>query len=132
MYRVVRRCLPSPPQSFVDSMVVFVNRRVGALVEVLSPKDAACAFARRLRQHVQAHDATTAALGIRAGRKKVSEGDTNCNDTSTGEGLVGGEGSAAAGGGHGELEEHDVQASILCALPVAPQETCNRFHNVQQ
>lgn len=84
-------------------MVVFVDRRIGALVEVLSPKDAACAVARRLRQHVQAHDAFTAALGVRAGRK-VSEG------------LVDGEGGEAGGAEQGELEEHDIQASILFAL----------------
>lgn len=94
------RCLPSVPQSFVDSMVIFVNRRVGALVEVLSPKDAAFAFARRLRQYVQAHDATTMALGIRAGRK-LSEG------------LVVGEGSETEGVGQGELEEHDVQVRFF-------------------
>lgn len=82
-------------------MVVFVNRRVGALVEVLSPKDAACAMARRLRQHVQAHDATTAALGIGAGRVVF-------------EGLMDGEGGEEEGVGQGELEEHDVQARVSC------------------
>lgn len=92
-------------------MVVFVNRRVGALVEVLSPKDAACAISRGLRQHVQAHDATTAALGIRAGRV-VSEG------------MVDEEGDEAEGVAQGELEEHDVQAIISCFSSRMIQELC--------
>lgn len=86
-------------------MVVFVNRRITALVDALSPREAACAFARRLRQHVQAHDATTAALGIRAGRKRPgSKTKTRSDDESTG-------GEAAASLEDETLEEGDVQAS---------------------
>ncbi|CAM9185984.1 unnamed protein product, partial [Ectocarpus sp. 8 AP-2014] len=97
--------------SFVDSMVVFVDRRIGALVSVMSPKDAAYAFARRLRQHVQAHDATTLALGIRAGRtRKSSENIKSQRDENVAESV--GEGPAAAGDGE-ETEEHDVQAVQL-------------------
>ncbi len=94
-------------------MVVFMNRRIGALLEVLSPKDAACELARRLRQHVRAHDATTAALGIRAGRKKSPERGTSCTDPSAEvEEEGGGDKKAAASGGEGgELEEHHVEAS---------------------
>eukprot|EP00752_Nemacystus_decipiens_P014209 g12638.t1 len=99
--------------SFVDSMVVFVDRRIGALVEVLSPKDAACAVARRLRQHVQAHDAFTAALRIRAGRtQNPGEGVDCCGGSRPGE--VGDEdGTAPGGDGDKVVEEHDVQARVL-------------------
>ncbi|CAM9628400.1 unnamed protein product, partial [Ectocarpus fasciculatus] len=97
--------------SFVDSMVVFVDRRIGALVSAMSPKDAACAFARRLRHHVQAHDATTLALGIRAGRtRKSAEKDKSQRDATLAESA--GEGSAATVDGE-EMEEHDVQAVQL-------------------
>lgn len=94
-------------------MVVFVDRRIGALVEVLSPKDTACALARRLRHHAQAHDAFTATLTIRAGRKQTPSRGANCTDRRGGE-MVDEEGAAAAGDGDGDedLEEHDVQASF--------------------
>lgn len=103
---------PCRPQSFVDSMVVFVNRRIGALVEVLSPKDAACALARRLRCHVRAHDAFTAALRIRAGRKRAPENGVDCSDQSRGEDANNEEGAAREGDGDEGVEEHDVQASF--------------------
>lgn len=104
-------CWTLLPQSFVDSMVVFVERRIGALVSVISPKDAACAFARRLRHHVQAHDATTLALGIRAGRtRKSSEKDEKSQRDETLAESVG-EGSTATGDGE-EMEEHDVQVRL--------------------
>ncbi|CAM9405979.1 unnamed protein product [Ectocarpus sp. 6 AP-2014] len=97
--------------SFVDSMVVFVDRRIGALVSVMSPKDAAYAFARRLRQHVQAHDATTLALGVRAGRtRKSSENVKSQRGENVAESV--GEGPAATVDGE-ETEEHDVQAVHL-------------------
>lgn len=101
-------------QSFVDSMVIFVDRRIGALVEALSPKDAACALARRLRRHVQAHDAFTAALRIRAGRTQTPENrGGDCSDRSRGEEVVDDEQRTAPGGDGDEgVEEHDVQASL--------------------
>eukprot|EP00903_Cladosiphon_okamuranus_P012207 g11449.t1 len=106
--------------SFVDSMVVFVDRRIGALVEVLSPKDAACALARRLRHHVQAHDAFTTALRIRAGRKHPPELGDDCSNSNRGRGEDGvdvcdddGKARAAAGDKEEGLEEHDVQAVAL-------------------
>ncbi|CAB1109187.1 unnamed protein product [Ectocarpus sp. CCAP 1310/34] len=99
------------PHSFVDSVVVFIDRRIDALVSVMSPKDAAYAFARRLRQHVQAHDATTLALGIRAGRtRKSSENIKGQRDQNVTESV--GERPAATGDGE-ETEEHDVQAVQL-------------------
>lgn len=72
---------------------MFVDRRLGALLEALAPKDVAYAFAPRLRRHAQAHDATTAALGIRAGRRRRST-------------------VRARGRSEDELEEHDVQVRI--------------------
>lgn len=92
-----------------------MNRRMGALLDVLSPKDAACAFARRLRQHVRAHDATTAALGIRAGRKKSPERErgTNRTDPSAEVERESGEKAATTGGEGGELEEHHVEARVV-------------------
>lgn len=99
----------------------FVNRRIGALADVLSPKDAACALARRLRQHVQAHDAFTAALRIRAGRKQTFEIGVDRSDQNPTEEMDndddddddGGDARAAAGGGDEDVEEHDVQVSFL-------------------
>lgn len=93
-------------------MVVFVDRRIGALVEVLSPKDTACALARRLRRHVQAHDAFTAALKVRAGRRQSLEKGVDGTDRSRGEEGDGEQGKAAAGGGDEDLEEHGIQASF--------------------
>lgn len=83
---------PTLFQAFVDSTVVFINRRLGALLEALDPKDIAYTFAVRMRRHVQAHDATTAALGIRAGRKRRSV--------------------RARGRFEDEQEEHDIQVWI--------------------
>lgn len=65
---------PSALQSFINSMVVFVDQRIGKLMNALAPKDAACAIAATLRRHTQAHDITTAALNIRAGRRRHGKG----------------------------------------------------------
>lgn len=86
-------------------MVVFANRRITALVDALSPRGAACAFARRLRQHAQTHDATTAALGIRAGRKRTGS-KTNANLDHENE-----DGDAMASHEDEEREEQDIQVS---------------------
>lgn len=101
--------------------MVFVNRRIGALVEVLSPKDAACALARRLRHHVQAHDAFTAARRIRAGRKQPPEQGDDSSNRGRGEDVDAGDDTARAAAGDGDegLEEHDVQASFLEGYLVA-------------
>lgn len=107
------------PQSFVDSMMVFVNRRIGALVEVLSPRDAACALARRLRHHVQAHDAFTAALRIRAGRQSTPENGVGCTTDRSGGGE--GDDEKSMDGGDEDMEEHDVQARFSEAVHVALQ-----------
>ncbi|CAN0095205.1 unnamed protein product [Scytosiphon promiscuus] len=93
--------------SFVESMVVFANRRISALVDASSPRGAASILARRLRQHAQAHDATTAALGIRAGRKRTG------SRTSTNLGNESHDGDASTSYEDEELKEEDVQVVRL-------------------
>lgn len=110
-------------------MVEFVNRRLLTLTRALYPKDIAVAVAARLRRHVQAHDRTTEALGIRAGRDHRPAGET---DRSKGEGKdrhhhekVGHskrDADDAEGGADDddELQEDDVEVRIDTRRPLCP------------
>lgn len=78
-------------------MMGFVSQRLETLSRYFSAKDAARAFALRLRRHVKAHDATMLALGIRAGVDRPRW-------TSSTNGA-----RPPQGQGNGELEEHELQ-----------------------
>lgn len=109
----------------MDSIVSFVNRRLQTLTEALAPKDMAVAVAASLRKHVQAHDKTTKALGISAGRRKSKKNNRAARRNGGASGDAGTDGADDGGGHHHGLEEDEVQARTLEQTVTHPWRGCS-------
>ncbi|CAM9820374.1 unnamed protein product, partial [Choristocarpus tenellus] len=72
-------------KGFIDSLVLFVDHRLSAVVDELAIRDAACTIAARLRRHVQAHETVSKALNIPNGwgRSQKSRAQSKDNDKGT-------------------------------------------------